>query len=87
MVGGVLFAVSEMEVETRRERQRHGIEAAKKRGAYKGRKTGTTKIKITRVQELKEKGLSLREISDYLGISKATVCNYLKTLKNQVSTR
>lgn len=38
---GVLFAVAEMEQETRRERQRAGIEAAKERGVYQGRKPGT----------------------------------------------
>jgi len=86
MIGSVLFSVAQMENETRRERQRHGIEVAKKKGVYKGRKTGTTKLKMTRVQELRDKGLSVREISDYLGISKSTVSNYFSKLKKESGT-
>ncbi len=37
MIASVLFAVAEMEQETRRERQRAGIEVAKEEGKYKGR--------------------------------------------------
>ena len=43
MIASVLFAVAEMEQETRRERQAAGIEAAKERGVYQGRKPGSTK--------------------------------------------
>ena len=40
MIASVLFAVAEMEQETRRERQRAGIDAAKDRGVYRGRQRG-----------------------------------------------
>ena len=45
LIAGVLFAVAEMELETMKERQRAGIDAAKERGVYQGRKPGTTKWK------------------------------------------
>ena len=40
MIAAVLLGVAEMEQETRRERQRVGIEAAKDRGIYQDRKPG-----------------------------------------------
>ena len=43
MLAAVLLGVAEMEKETCRERQKAGIEAAKERGVYRGRKAGSTK--------------------------------------------
>ena len=67
MIASVLFAVAEMEQETRRDRQRAGIEAAKERGVYTGRKPGTTKAKPRRAKKLREKGLTLDEIATAMG--------------------
>ncbi|TWT31108.1 DNA-invertase hin [Posidoniimonas corsicana] len=78
LVASVLFAVAQMEQETRRERQKAGIEAAKARGQYLGRKPGTTKSKPQRAQKLREKGLNAEEIATAMGISRATVFRYLK---------
>ncbi len=78
MIASVLFAVAEMEQETRRERQRAGIEAAKERGVYKGRKPGSTKARPHRARRLREKGLSLGEIAAALGVSRMTVYRYLQ---------
>ncbi len=78
LIASVLFAVAEMEQETRRERQRAGIEAAKERGEYKGRKPGTTKAKPERAVKLREKGLSMEEIATALSVSRMTVHRYLK---------
>ncbi len=83
MVAGVLFAVAEMEQETRRERQRAGIDAAKKAGVYFGRKKGTTKHNPQRAKELRDKGLTIPEIAKYLGVSKTTISNYFAQLKRQ----
>ena len=79
MIASVLFAVAEMEQETRRERQRAGIEAAKERGVYQGRKPGSTKAKPQRARQLREKGLTLNEIAASLAVSRMTVCRYLST--------
>lgn len=78
LVASVLFAVAEMEQETRRERQAVGIAVAKREGKYKGRKPGTTKASVREAAELREKGLSLEQIGRALGVSKMAVSRYLK---------
>jgi len=77
MVAAVLLRISEMEQETRRERQRAGIDAAKERGVYLGRKAGTTKAKPLRAVELRQKGLAIGEIATAMSISTRTVRRYL----------
>jgi DNA invertase Pin-like site-specific DNA recombinase len=77
MLAAVLLGVAEMEQEARRERQRAGIEAAKERGVYKGRQSGTTKSKPSRAHSLASKGLTHAEIATSLGISRRTVIRYL----------
>jgi DNA invertase Pin-like site-specific DNA recombinase len=79
MIASVLFAVAEMEQETRRERQAVGIAAAKERGIYSGRKAGTTKAMPARALELRAKGLKVKEIAASLGISERTAKRYLKS--------
>jgi DNA invertase Pin-like site-specific DNA recombinase len=78
LIASVLFAVAEMEQETRRERQAVGIEVAKREGKYKGRKPGTTKASPSRARELRERGYSMTEIGIALGVSKMAVSRYLK---------
>ena len=65
------------EEEVRRERQRAGIDAAKDRGVYQGRKAGTTKAKPERARELAGRGLKHGEIATALGVSRRTVIRYL----------
>lgn len=77
LIASVLFAVAEMEQETRRERQRAGIDAAKERGVYQGRKPGSTKGKSTDAKKLREKGLTLDQIATAIGVSRSTVYRYL----------
>ncbi|WP_442510562.1 recombinase family protein [Novipirellula sp. SH528] len=79
LIAGVLFAVAEMELETMKERQRAGIDAAKGRGVYKGRKPGTTKARPNRARKLRERGLTHCEIATALGVSRTTVSRYLNT--------
>jgi len=79
LIGAVLFAVAQMEQETRRERQQAGIKVARKRGAYRGRKSGATKAKPTRACELRRQGNSLAEIASALNVSARTVQRYLAT--------
>lgn len=80
LVASVLFAVSEMETELRRERQQAGIAAAKEAGKYMGRKPGSRKLTRGphRAKQLHEKGHSLREIANVLKVSHVTVSRYIK---------
>jgi DNA invertase Pin-like site-specific DNA recombinase len=78
MIASVLFAVAEMEQEARRERQRAGIDVAKEEGKYKGRQKGTTKARPQRARALRDRGLTLEEIATSLGVSRMTVCRYLR---------
>ena len=79
MVASVLFGLAEIEWEYRRERQAAGIVVAKARGVYQGRRKGTTQAPPTRACELRDRGLSVREISNALGVSERTVLRYLAT--------
>lgn len=77
LVAAVLFAVAQMEQETRRERQAAGIAAAKADGVYLGRKPGSTKAKPARAKQLRDKGNTVPEIAQAMGVSQRTVFNYL----------
>ena len=66
----ILGAVAEFENDIRRERQRDGIERAKERGVYRGRKPS---IDPTAVKELRDAGLGPAAIARELGISRASV--------------
>lgn len=57
---------------------RNGVARAKAMGKYKGRKAGTTKAKPARARELRASGLTIAEVCQALGISKATAIRYLK---------
>jgi DNA invertase Pin-like site-specific DNA recombinase len=81
LIAAVLFAVAQMEQETRRERQRVGIEVAKEQGKYKGRKPGATKAKPQRAKQLRDKGLTIDEIATALNVSRMTVHRYLNSSK------
>ena len=61
------------------ERQRQGIQAAKKAGKYRGRKTVITKKLIAEVQDLKEKkNLSITQIAKVTGKGRNTIYKILK---------
>jgi DNA invertase Pin-like site-specific DNA recombinase len=77
MVAALLLGLAELEWEYRKERQAAGIAVAKRNGAYKGRRPGTTKGKPTRARELAEKGMHAPEIATALGVSERTVFRYL----------
>jgi DNA invertase Pin-like site-specific DNA recombinase len=66
----ILGAVAEFENDIRRERQRDGIERAKERGVYRGRKSTIDK---QTVNDLKASGLGPAAIARQLGISRASV--------------
>jgi DNA invertase Pin-like site-specific DNA recombinase len=79
LIASVLFAVAEMEQETRRERQAAGIAAAKEQGVYLGGKAGRTKNgkKPARAVELRDRGLTYGEIAEAMSVSQSTVRRYL----------
>jgi len=78
LIASVLFAIAEMEQETRRERQAAGIAVAKKEGKYRGRRPGTTKAKPERALALRDKGLTADEIATALDVSRNTVFRYFR---------
>lgn len=69
-----LSMVAEMELTFIKERQRAGIEAAKAKGIYKGRKRS---IDRAAVQRLRNEGLGATEIARRLGIGRASVYKVL----------
>ena len=80
-----LAAIATFENERRKERQRHGIAAAKKAGKYLGRKTVITKKLIDQVQDLKEnKNLSITEIAKITGKGRNTIYKVLKQKLNYI---
>ena len=74
MIASVLFAVAEMEQQTRRERQAAGIAVAKRNGVYQGRKAGSLKADAARALALRSKGLNDTEIATALGVAREP-CN------------
>lgn len=78
MIAALLLGLAEIEWEFRKERQRAGIEVAKRRGLYRGRVKGSVKGKPMRAKELRDKGLAVGEITTALGLSERTVFRYLK---------
>jgi len=81
LIAAVLFAVAQMEQETRRERQAIGIAAAKERGGvYLGRKKGAVKLGVDpgRAAELRQQGLTHAEIAKAIGVSISSVRRYLR---------
>ena len=54
LIATTLSGIAEFETERRRERQKQGIEAAKKQGKYQGRKSIITKTLIKKIKVLKE---------------------------------
>jgi DNA invertase Pin-like site-specific DNA recombinase len=80
-----LAAIATFEHERRKERQRQGIDAAKKAGKYIGRKTVITPKLIAEVQHLKEvKNLSVTQIIKVTGRGRNTIYKILKEKLNYV---
>jgi DNA invertase Pin-like site-specific DNA recombinase len=66
-----------------KERQRIGIEKAKKEGKYKGGKTKLTFLMQCRLKELMKTRTSKSKISKELGISRFTLYRYLEKIQQQ----
>lgn len=74
---GMLGVFAEFETNLRRERQLEGINAAKERGVYKGRKPSIDPTEVRRLQQ--EEGLGATEIAERLGIGRASVYRVLQS--------
>lgn len=72
----LIGAINEFERRNILERQREGIEIAKQRGVYKGRKPKELDSEV--VELIKLKKLSVSEASRKCGCSRATIYNHLK---------
>jgi DNA invertase Pin-like site-specific DNA recombinase len=68
----VLGGIAEFEREIMLERQREGIEKARREGKYKGRKP-TAMARADEVRQLKVQGVGAAEIAKRLGIGRASV--------------
>ena len=82
-----LAAIAEFETARRRERQRQGIEAAKEKKKYTGRKSVINKDLIKTVEKYKDLGVSVTEIARITGKSRSTIYKVLKEELGYVSNR
>jgi DNA invertase Pin-like site-specific DNA recombinase len=91
MMISILGTVAEMERSRIRENQKEGIELAKLRGIYKGRKKGAKadiqkwiqKPKIAKTIEYLKKGYKANEISKIVGIHVNTITKVKKVTSHQ----
>lgn len=78
MLLDMLAAIARKDYDDRRKRQAQGIEAAKGRGAYRGRPEDTERN--ARVVDLLRKGCSWSEVQKLVGVSRHTVAKLAKRL-------
>lgn len=78
----MLGAVAEFERSMIRERQREGIELAKKRGVYKGRKPTDVAI-IEKALEQINLGIPLAKVAREIGIARSTLYRRLQQMEQQ----
>ena len=71
----MLGVFAEFETAIRRERQMEGIEKAKARGVYRGRKPS---VPVDKVREMKAQGIGASMIAKELGIARSSVYEALK---------
>jgi len=77
----MIGAIATFERELMLERQAEGIELAKRRGVYKGRKP-TAMLKGDEVQALAGRGVAKAEIARRMGISVSSVQRILRTVES-----
>jgi len=87
LISTALAAIAEFETARRKERQRQGIEAAKEKKKYTGRKTVITKDLIKTVGKYKDLGVSVTEIARITGKNRSTIYKVLKEELGYISNR
>lgn len=75
----MLGAFAEFERSLIRERQREGIEIAKKKGVYKGRKPSLNKTQADELRQRADNGEPKAALAREYGISRETVYQYLRS--------
>jgi len=75
----VMGAFAEFERSLIRERQREGIELAKARGAYRGRKRSLSDDQVAELRRRVEDGVPKALLARELGVSRETLYQYLRT--------
>jgi len=86
----ILSAIAQMELNIHKERTLEGIAVAKAKGVYQGRSKGSTepiskwaqKPKVQQVKSLLEKGVTVREIREIMGVS----YNFISKVKRLLIT-
>lgn len=73
----LLGAFGEFERSLIRERQREGVQIAKAKGKYKGRKNSLTKREAEQLREYAARGMKKTKIAKEFGIGRNTVYRYL----------
>ena len=73
----MLAAVAQFERQIINERQREGVQIAKRNGIYKGRKQEMTKERIAEIKNRVEAGEAKSKIARDMGISRDTLYRYL----------
>jgi DNA invertase Pin-like site-specific DNA recombinase len=76
----VMGAFAEFERTLIKERQMEGIELAKKRGTYKGRKASLSSDQIVQLKEQVVLGNNKSELAKEFGISRETLYKYLRLM-------
>ena len=74
----IIAAFAEYERELNRERTLAGLEAAKKRGVKLGPKFKLTDEDVEKMKQMREAGMSVKDILDYFDISKSSYYRYMK---------
>jgi DNA invertase Pin-like site-specific DNA recombinase len=74
----IIAAFAEYERELNRERTLAGLEAAKKRGVKLGPKFKLTDKDVEKMKQMREAGMSVKDIMDYFEISKSSYYRYMK---------
>ncbi len=72
----LLGAVAQFERDMIRERQREGIEQAKKKGVYKGRKKTLAGEQVEKIKTMVKNGISKNKIAKEFGLSVRSVYRY-----------
>ncbi len=73
-----LNALADFELHHTRKRQRVGIEAAKARGVYKGRRLALNNDQVAELHRRVEEGTPKTQLAQEFGVSRETVYQYLR---------
>ncbi|MDA2927571.1 recombinase family protein [Acidobacteria bacterium AH-259-G07] len=81
-MGSVIFTIISAVAQLERDIIAEGVKAGLRRARENGKKLGRPRVAVDveRVLEMRSKGISLREISIEVGVSKSTVLNILESL-------